>query len=313
MEWYILPTTNEKSCYLNNNQVSISLFGIFLRVKSGCIRFCILEATMSKQIIRQAHQESQAAWEANAATWDARMGDQGNDFVNLLCWPAIERLLEVKPGQTVLDIACGNGLLSRRLAALGAQVTAFDFSPKLIKAAKQRSRQGSLITYHVLDATDEQALLAFGTGHFDSAMSNMALFDMAEIEPLFHATSKLLKPGGTFVFTLMHPAFNNPSSTLMAEEWDNGELHTRFAVKTHRYQTAFQARGLALRNQPKPQWYFHRPLQEYLNLGFRYGFVLDGFEELAFPADTPQSSLLGWGGKFSEIPPVLAARLRLAA
>ena len=60
---------------------------------------------MSKQSIRRAHQETQAAWEANAATWDALMGDEGNDFVNLLCWPAIERLLKVKPGQTVLKIS----------------------------------------------------------------------------------------------------------------------------------------------------------------------------------------------------------------
>jgi transposase InsO family protein len=53
-------------------------------------------------------------------------------------------------------------------------------------------------------------------------------------------------------------------------------------------------------------------LHNYLNLGFRNGFVLDGFEERAFPPDHPQSSPLGWGGRFSEIPPVLVARMRLS-
>jgi len=38
----------------------------------------------------------------------------GNDFVNVLVWPAVERFLPVKPGMRVLDIACGNGLTSRR-------------------------------------------------------------------------------------------------------------------------------------------------------------------------------------------------------
>ena len=89
-------------------------------------------------------------------------------------------------GQHVLDIAYGNGLTSRRLAALGAQVTAFD-----------------------------------------SALSNMALFDMADREPLFGTLPRRLKPGGTFVFSLTHPAFNNASSMHVAEEMDlEGEIKT---------------------------------------------------------------------------------------
>ena len=67
-----------------------------------------------------------------------------------------------------------------------------------------------------------------------------------------------------------------------------------------------------MRDQPHPHLYFDRPLQTYLNLGFQNGFVLDGFEECAFPPDHPQKTPLGWGGGFSEIPPVLVARMRLA-
>jgi len=37
------------------------------------------------------------------------MGDEGNDFFNILCWPALASLLDIKPGQHILDIACGNG------------------------------------------------------------------------------------------------------------------------------------------------------------------------------------------------------------
>jgi len=59
-------------------------------------------------------------------------------FVNLLCWPSLASLLDPKPGRRILDIACGNRLTSRRLAALGAQVTAFDFSANLIEKAKTR-------------------------------------------------------------------------------------------------------------------------------------------------------------------------------
>jgi SAM-dependent methyltransferase len=250
------------------------------------------------------------AWEANAEVWDARMGDEGNDFFNVLCWPALASLLNPQPGQHILDIACGNGLTSRRLAALGARVTAFDFSANLIERAKARENPNSLIAYHLIDATSEKELLSLGEEIFDAALSNMALFDMADIETLFQTLPKLLKPGGTFVFSLTHPAFNNSSSVHVMEEFDDGEIKTIYSVKISRYMTSYHAQGLALRGQPKPQMYFARPLQYYLNLGFQNGFVLDGFEERAFPPDHPQTSPLGWGGKFSEIPPVLIARLR---
>jgi SAM-dependent methyltransferase len=265
-------------------------------------------------MINDPNQFSREAWDANAEHWDSRMGDEGNDFFNLLCWPVLASFLDPRPGSRLLDIACGNGLTSRRLAALGLDVTAFDYSANLIEKARARSTgRQSPVSYHLLDATDEPQLLKTlqPLSPFDSALSNMALFDMPEIEPLFRALRRLLAPGGVFVFSLMHPAFNNPSAALMAEEWDDGELHTRYAVKTSRYMTPFQSKGLALRNQPKPQLYFHRPIWYYLNVAFQNGFILDGFEERAFAPEHPQVSVLGWGGKFSELPPVLIARTRL--
>lgn len=265
-------------------------------------------------MIQDPNQFTRDAWEANAEVWDSRMGDNGNDFFNLLCWPAIVSLLDVQPGHRYLDIACGNGLTSRRLAALGGQVTAFDFSANLIEKAKVRSTHlESPISYQVVDATNEQELLSLGTQTYDAALSNMALFDVADLEPLFRILPKLLKPNGTFVFSITHPAFNNASSVHVAEEADvEGEIKTIYSVKISRYMSSYHAKGLALRNQVQPQIYFERPLQYYLNLGFRNGFVLDGFEERAFPPETPQVSPLGWGGNFSEIPPALVARFRLA-
>lgn len=263
----------------------------------------------------QLNRETRDAWETNARIWDERMGGEGNDFFNVLCWAPLASFLDVKPGSRILDIACGNGLTSRRLAEMGAHVTAFDFSVNLIEKAKKRTASlQSQISYHVLDATDETQLLAAlqPLAPFDAALSNMALFDMADIEPLFRTLPRLLKPGGVFVFSITHPCFNNASCAHVVEEVDNnGELQITYAVKVSRYMTPYHKRGLALRSQTKPQVYFERPLQYYLNLGFQNGFVLDGFEERAFPPETPQTSPLSWGGKFSEIPAVLVARMRL--
>ncbi len=265
---------------------------------------------MKNDDLRKANEESRSAWDSNALYWDEKMGE-GNDFVNILLWPAILRLLNPKPGQRILDIATGNGLTARRLASLGVSVVAFDFSSELIKVAQSKPNLESRISYHILDATDESALLALGEKTFDSALCNMALFDMANIEPLFHALPKLLKPGGCFIFSLCHPAFNNSSSIHIGEERDNeGKIQTVYSVKISRYLNPYTAHGVAMRDQPRPQLYFDRPLQYYFNLGFVNGFVLDGFEERAFPPDAPQKNPLSWGGAFHEIPPVLVARMR---
>jgi 2-polyprenyl-3-methyl-5-hydroxy-6-metoxy-1,4-benzoquinol methylase len=276
------------------------------------LQFLWLNSDMTE--VSDPNRESRNAWETNAEYWDGRMGDEGNDFFRILQWPVIASFLDPQPADKILDAACGNGLTSRKLAEFGAVVTAFDFSVEMIDLAKKRPNPEGRITYQVLDATDENALVeALSPGApFDSALCNMALFDMAEIEPLFRALQKLLKPGGVFVFSLTHPAFNNSSSVHVVEEVDyEGEIKTVYSVKTSRYMTAYKARGLAMRKQPAPQPYFERPLQYYLNTGFENGFVLDAFEERAFPPEHPTKHPLSWGGRFSEIPPVLVARMRL--
>ena len=69
------------------------------------------------------NQKASGIWDRNAGFWDGHF-KEGNDFHRLLVSPSIERLLELQPGEQVLDVACGNGALARRLADLGAQVTA---------------------------------------------------------------------------------------------------------------------------------------------------------------------------------------------
>jgi SAM-dependent methyltransferase len=96
------------------------------------------------------------AWNTNARFWDSRLAE-GNDWFNVLIWPRVETLLQMRQGDTVLDIACGNGLTSRRLARGGARVVAFDFSEQMIRLAKERGGNDG-IDYRVVDATDADAL-----------------------------------------------------------------------------------------------------------------------------------------------------------
>ena len=262
---------------------------------------------------KNVNEQSRDAWDRNAEYWDSYMGE-GNDCVEVLLWPAIEKLIELKAGEKVLDVACGNGLTSRRLAQLGASVVAFDFSEKMIEHAIERSRKYSeQIEYLVLDGSDENALLDLGENGFEAALCNMALFDMAEIDPLFRALSRLIKPGGRFVFSILHPCFNSSKVTRVAEQNDSeGELVAVYSLKVFGYKSSSTNKGVALRDQPVPQLYFHRSLEEVLNIGFDRGFILDKFEEPTFPSDHPPGrDPLSFGANFSDIPPVMVARMRI--
>ncbi len=261
----------------------------------------------------EANEWARRIWDINAAFWNQQMGE-GNDFVRYLIWPATERQLELKSGEEVLDIACGNGFASRKLSEMGARVTAFDFSGAMIQAAKSvESEVNHKIDYRQLDATDSSALLDLGTRRFDAALCCMALFDMADINPLFTTLPKLLKPKGRFVFSLLHPCFNSGRMAQIGEMEDRlGEISTRYGIKIWDYMTPTISQGIGIPGQPEPHPYFHRPLHLILRLLFQNGFVLDGLEECAFPPDYKGGTFpLFWNGNYSEIPPVLIARARL--
>lgn len=251
---------------------------------------------------------SRERWERNAANWDDTMGEASNDFHRLIILPDTERLLNLAPGQRVLDIACGNGNFSRRLAELGAKVTAFDYSETMVEKAKERSAAFvDTIDYRVADATDMASLMALGPELFDAAVANMALMDIADIHPLFAALRSLIKPGGTFVFSVMHPCFQAPAFRKVVEEEDVGhDVVFRSGVQIFRYIRPEAFEGIALLRQPVPHYYFHRPLSELLNTAFEHHFVLDGMAEPVFPQDENQRHRFQW----AELPPALIIRVR---
>ena len=73
----------------------------------------------------------------------------------------------------------------------------------------------------------------------------------------------------------------------------------------------FQPAGTCASQSTPTSTLFSPPIRDYMSIAFQNGFVLDGFEERAFPPEHPQTSTLGWGWRFSELPPVLMARMRL--
>lgn len=212
-------------------------------------------------------EESLCAWEANAAFWDSYMGDCSNDFHRKTVRPKVNELLAIRPDDYVLDVACGNGNYSAYLAEQGIDVLAFDYSPKMIELARKRqSRYGDKIEFCVADATDRRSLMSLRRQKpFTKAVSNMAVMDILEIENLFGCVNEMLAENGIFVFATQHPCF---------------------VTLTRQYMTPHSYYGEAIQGQPRQHCYFHRSLQDIMNVCFRNGFVIDGFYEECFGNET---------------------------
>lgn len=262
---------------------------------------------------KRLNEEGRELWDQKAHFWDALHGDYGNSFHQQLVEPSVFQLLKLIAGEAVLDVGCGNGALARRLAENGARVTAIDFSEELIRLARVRGSDHSpAVDYRVIDATDEAAILALGAERFDAITCTMALMDMPTIEPLFRVAARTLRQGGRFVFATQHPAFNSNNPIFVHENEDrDGVVADHYAVKLRAYLDLPPVKGSGAPGEPSPHYYYHRPLSELLGAAFAAGFVLDGLLEPAFSGDDADNSAgLSWT-KLTQIPPVLAGRLRL--
>ena len=143
-------------------------------------------------------------------------------------------------------------MFSRRLACLGVRVLACDGSVSFLERARARTTEhADRIDYRLLDVTDARQLVSLGLGRFDAAVCGMALMGIAAIMSLLKGVHGLLKPGGRFVFSVLHPCFNSTGCALVVEQEEReGKLHTTQAVKVKSYLSLVPEKGVGIVGEP---------------------------------------------------------------
>ncbi len=122
--------------------------------------------------------------------WDAALYDSKHSFVSQYGTDLVE-LLSPQRGERILDLGCGTGHLSHRIASAGAEVIAIDSSPAMI----ERARESYLhLRFEAADATDFHF-----SEPFDAVFSNAVLHWIKEPERAIACIWRALKPGGRFV------------------------------------------------------------------------------------------------------------------
>jgi ubiquinone/menaquinone biosynthesis C-methylase UbiE len=117
----------------------------------------------------------------------------------------LEELIGEVAGQHVLSLACGQGQDARLLANLGATVVGVDVSERMLERAREHelaSPRGIRYVYG-----DAQDLAEIGAAVFDGVVCHMALMDMPKLAPAIGSVARVLKAGGWFVFSIVHPCY----------------------------------------------------------------------------------------------------------
>jgi SAM-dependent methyltransferase len=118
--------------------------------------------------------------------------------------PAIIALLGDVAGRRVLEAGCAAGGLTVMLAERGAKVTAFDVSPVMVEIARQTVRG----RVEVLVADLSRPLEFASDGCFDLVVASLVMHYVRDWEPVLREFHRVLKPGGTVVFSTHHPVMD---------------------------------------------------------------------------------------------------------
>src|ERR1700724_3069884 len=125
---------------------------------------------------------------AHPQTWDPERYARNARFVADLGAPVVE-LLAPRPGERILDLGCGDGVLSAKLAAMGCDVIGVDASEAQVQATKKLGVEAQVVNAEQLTFEAE----------FDAVFSNAALHWMRKPDAVIDSVWRALRPGARFV------------------------------------------------------------------------------------------------------------------
>jgi SAM-dependent methyltransferase len=211
---------------------------------------------------------------------------------------AVECLLGLLPrldDAVVLDVACGQGLATRAVAAAGAaKVIGTDASEAMVHLARSHGAPPECDLAYVVD--DAQHLDGFATGSFDGVTCQLALMDIPDLHAAVAAIHRVLRADGWLVFVIGHPCFLVPDATV-AERSDGRAAMVVSGYFDERFWRSSNPQGVRRAGN------HHRTLSTYLNVLADNGFALQHVAEpVAAPGHARQQPV------YTEVPIFFAGR-----
>jgi trans-aconitate methyltransferase len=195
--------------------------------------------------------------------WDANLYATHAAFVPALGAPVLD-LLAPKPGERILDLGCGDGVLTQKLVEAGTDVVGVDADPQMVAAAREKG-----INARIGDGRD----LAFDS-EFDAVFSNAALHWIGAPAQVTAGVARALKPGGRYVGEFGGHANIAAIRTAL-----------RAVLKVHGYRV-----------EPDETSYYPTA-QSFRNILEENGFVVDSCAIIPRPTPLP-TGMIGWLNTF---------------
>ena len=223
------------------------------------------------------------SWGGVAQWYHDTVEDKGS-YQKDLIQPNLLRLMDIKKGETVLDLACGEGFFSRRFAQLGAKVVASDIAPELIAIAKGHADSRG-VQYHVAPSHD----ISFASNNsVDKAVIILAIQNIDNVKDTLAEVARVLKPparggqAGKLYLVLNHPAFRVPKESSWG--WDPVGVQYR---RVDKYLSESRVKidmkpgssSFAGAQDDRYTVTLHRPLQFYFKQLGKAGFGVTNMEE----------------------------------
>ncbi|KKR45960.1 MAG: hypothetical protein UT90_C0015G0009 [Parcubacteria group bacterium GW2011_GWA1_40_21] len=217
-------------------------------------------------------QKIETSW-GNVASWyDEMLEEKDGTYQKNVILPNILRLLDIKKGEVVLDLACGTGFFSREFFKNGAKVFGTDISPELIKIAKENSPKE--IKFFI-SLADQLSLI--GDKSVDKIVIILAVQNIENISGVFSECHRVLKTDGKLFLVMNHPSFR----VLQKSSWGFNEKNKIQYRRMDEYMSESKTKiemhpG---KDKSKSTVSFHRPLQVYFKMLKKNRFCVSGLEE----------------------------------
>jgi SAM-dependent methyltransferase len=219
---------------------------------------------------------AQTSWDPLAYWYNGWVGEGGSEHHREVAIPATIRLLEPHPGERILDIGSGQGVLAPALARAGAQYVGLDASPRLLDLA--RKHHGGAGRFILGDARKLSSLDGLSAASFDAVVFLLSIQDMDPLEPVLSSAAWALKPSGRLVIMMTHPAFRMPRQSGWG--WDEGRKLVYRRIDRYLTPLAIPMKLLPGRDSTATTRSFHRPVSMYVNGLADQGLLLDRMDEI---------------------------------
>ncbi len=214
-----------------------------------------------------------SSWQKVSKWYNKTVGDEGHYYHQHIIMPNLKRILNLKENASLLDLACGQGVLERNMNEK-IEYVGIDLASALIREANSKK----INLKHKFLIADVSKELPISKTDFDVGAIILALQNIKKAFGVIRNFSKHLKKDGKLIIVLNHPIFRIPRHSSWGEDTTSNKIQYR---RIDDYMTPQEIPILSNPGKERSgkTWSYHYPLSAYSEMLFDNGFSIEKIEE----------------------------------